>query len=71
MHAAQQPLLDAIRKTGKLDDASLAALKDAVGKFKASYRVEAPAPKPTTPAAGKPAAAPVPPAAGDKAAAKV
>ncbi|HZL98926.1 MAG TPA: F0F1 ATP synthase subunit alpha, partial [Planctomycetota bacterium] len=47
MHAAQQTLLDTVRKTGKLDDAGLAALKDAVGKFKSSYKVaSAPAAKP-------------------------
>jgi F-type H+-transporting ATPase subunit alpha len=47
MHASQAALLDGIRKSGKLDDAGLAALKDAVAKFKETYKVEA------APAAGK------------------
>jgi len=51
MHAAQQALLDSIRKTGKLDDAGLATLKAAVESFKSSFKVE------SAPAAGGPAGA--------------
>jgi F-type H+-transporting ATPase subunit alpha len=56
MHASQQGLLDGIRKSGKLDDAGLAALKEAVAKFKESYKVEAePADKAKPAADSKPA----------------
>jgi F-type H+-transporting ATPase subunit alpha len=52
MHAVHQPLLDKIRSTGKLDDEGLAALKDAVGKFKAGFKPAAAAPA-AAPPAGK------------------
>jgi|RhiMethySRZTD1v2_1073278.scaffolds.fasta_scaffold152713_2 F-type H+-transporting ATPase subunit alpha len=67
MRATQKALLDSIRSTGKLDDAGLAALKDAVGKFKAGFKLQTPAAPAAAPAPGK--SAPGKPAAGKPAAA--
>jgi F-type H+/Na+-transporting ATPase subunit alpha len=40
MNANQKPLLDKVRSTGKLDDASLAELKAAITSFKSGFKAE-------------------------------
>jgi F-type H+-transporting ATPase subunit alpha len=40
MNTSQKELLDTIRSTGKLDDAGLAALKDAIASFKSTYKAD-------------------------------
>jgi F-type H+/Na+-transporting ATPase subunit alpha len=40
MNANQKPLLEKIRSTGKLDDASLAELKAAIGSFKTGFKAD-------------------------------
>ena len=40
MNASQKPLLEKIRTSGKLDDASAAELKAAVTSFKSTFKAE-------------------------------
>ena len=39
MHAGQSELLDTIRTTGKLDEAGMQQMKDAITAFKATFKV--------------------------------